>query len=78
MLVAPDLAEQGFAMTPHLHAALARDQYLKLWEPAKSCFYLPDGAAKPADAGAKPRKRGAQVLSTAFSADADSDGSSRV
>ena len=31
-----------------------------------------------ADAGAKPRKRGAQVLSTAFSADADSDGSSRV
>lgn len=42
------IAEDGFPIGPRLHELLARDQYLPLWEPTKSFFYLPDGKAKPA------------------------------
>jgi gamma-glutamyltranspeptidase / glutathione hydrolase len=40
------LAENGFAISPRLHALLAEEANLKRFEPARSYFYRPDGAAK--------------------------------
>lgn len=42
------LAEQGFPISPRLHALVAADRFLGLDENARRYFYLPDGAAKPA------------------------------
>jgi gamma-glutamyltranspeptidase/glutathione hydrolase len=41
------LAEQGFPISPRLHALVAADRFLRLDESARRYFYLPDGAAKP-------------------------------
>ena len=41
------IAEDGFAISPRLHALLSGEQALRKIEPAKSLFYLPDGSAKP-------------------------------
>ncbi len=42
-----ELAEQGFPISPRLHALVAADRFLRLEENARRYFYLPDGAAKP-------------------------------
>jgi len=44
---ATKLAEQGFPISPRLHALVAADRFLRLDENARRYFYLPDGAAKP-------------------------------
>ena len=41
------IAEDGFPISPRLHALLSGEQALRRIEPAKSFFYLPDGSAKP-------------------------------
>ncbi len=41
------IADEGFPIGPRLHALLANDRYLPLWEPTKSFFYTADGKAKP-------------------------------
>jgi gamma-glutamyltranspeptidase/glutathione hydrolase len=40
------LAEEGFPISPRLHALLARDTNLGRFEPARSYFYRPDGTPK--------------------------------
>jgi len=40
------LAEEGFAVSPRLHALLARDRHLKLHAAARRYFYQSDGAPK--------------------------------
>jgi gamma-glutamyltranspeptidase/glutathione hydrolase len=40
------LAEEGFPVSPRLHALLARDPYLARTEPARRYFYAPDGTPK--------------------------------
>jgi gamma-glutamyltranspeptidase/glutathione hydrolase len=42
------LAENGFPISPRLHALLASDRYLAQDENARRYFYLADGSAKPA------------------------------
>ena len=42
------LAEQGFPISPRLHALVAADRFLRLDENARRYFYLPEGSAKPA------------------------------
>jgi len=42
------LAEEGFAISPRLHALLAAEKHLARLEPARSYFYGADGQAKPA------------------------------
>ncbi len=42
------LAEDGFAISPRLHALVAADRYLSKDENARRYFYRPDGTAKPA------------------------------
>lgn len=48
-LVAPAiaLAEQGFAVSPRLHALLDGDRFLRDDAEARALFYLPDGRAVP-------------------------------
>lgn len=48
-LVAPAiaLAEQGFAVSPRLHALLDGDRFLRDDPAARALFYLPDGRAVP-------------------------------
>ncbi|MBH23014.1 MAG: gamma-glutamyltransferase [Myxococcales bacterium] len=48
-LLAPaiELAEQGFEVSPRLHALLARDPILKTMEPARSLYYTPKGEPLP-------------------------------
>jgi len=41
------LAEEGFAISPRLHALLAAEKHLPRFEPARSYFYGEDGQAKP-------------------------------
>jgi gamma-glutamyltranspeptidase/glutathione hydrolase len=41
-----DLAENGFAISPRLHALIAKDEHLKRFEPARSYFYTADGTPK--------------------------------
>jgi gamma-glutamyltranspeptidase/glutathione hydrolase len=41
-----DLAETGFAISPRLHALIAKDEHLKRFEPAHSYFYTADGKPK--------------------------------
>jgi gamma-glutamyltranspeptidase/glutathione hydrolase len=41
-----DLAENGFAISPRLHALIANDEHLKRFEPARSYFYAADGTPK--------------------------------
>ncbi|MDX1711777.1 MAG: gamma-glutamyltransferase [Rhodovibrionaceae bacterium] len=41
------LAENGFAISPRLHALVSADRYLTRYEPARSYFYTESGAAKP-------------------------------
>jgi gamma-glutamyltranspeptidase/glutathione hydrolase len=41
-----DLAENGFAISPRLHALIAGDEYLKRFEPARSYFYTADRTPK--------------------------------
>jgi gamma-glutamyltranspeptidase / glutathione hydrolase len=41
------LAEQGFPISPRLHALLASDRYLAQDDAARRYFYLPDGTARP-------------------------------
>jgi len=41
------LAEQGFPVSPRLHALVAADRFLRLDENARRYFYLPGGTAKP-------------------------------
>ena len=41
------LADEGFLISPRLYGLLADEKYLKLYEPARSYFYQPDGSAKP-------------------------------
>jgi gamma-glutamyltranspeptidase/glutathione hydrolase len=41
-----DLAENGFAISPRLHALIAKDEHLKRFEPARSYFYTADGMPK--------------------------------
>jgi gamma-glutamyltranspeptidase / glutathione hydrolase len=41
-----DLAENGFALSPRLHALIAKDEHLKRFEPARSYFYTADGTPK--------------------------------
>ena len=42
------LAQQGFPISPRLHALVAADRFLPLDDNARRYFYLPDGKAKPA------------------------------
>jgi gamma-glutamyltranspeptidase/glutathione hydrolase len=42
------LAEQGFPISPRLHALVAADRFLAQDGNARRYFYLPDGKAKPA------------------------------
>jgi gamma-glutamyltranspeptidase / glutathione hydrolase len=42
------LAEEGFRISPRLHALLAADRWLREDRNAARYFYLPDGSAKPA------------------------------
>jgi gamma-glutamyltranspeptidase/glutathione hydrolase len=42
------LAENGFRISPRLHALVAADRYLAQDGNARRYFYLPDGTAKPA------------------------------
>ncbi len=44
-----DLAENGFAISPRLHALIGHDAYLERFEPARSYFYTADG--RPKDVG---------------------------
>jgi gamma-glutamyltranspeptidase/glutathione hydrolase len=44
------LAEQGFPISPRLHALVASDRFLAQDKNARRYFYLPDGGAKPAGA----------------------------
>ncbi|HBB31561.1 MAG TPA: gamma-glutamyltransferase [Cyanobacteria bacterium UBA8803] len=41
------LAEQGFPISPRLHALLSKEIFLPRFEPARSYFYQPDGTPKP-------------------------------
>jgi gamma-glutamyltranspeptidase/glutathione hydrolase len=41
-----DLAENGFVISPRLHALIASDEYLKRFEPTRSYFYTMDGTPK--------------------------------
>ncbi len=41
------LADEGFLISPRLHGLLSDERYLKLYEPARSYFYRPDGTPKP-------------------------------
>ena len=41
------LAEQGFPISPRLHALVAADRFLRLDDNARRYFYSSDGAAKP-------------------------------
>jgi gamma-glutamyltranspeptidase/glutathione hydrolase len=43
------LAEQGFPLSPRLHALLSKEPFLPRIEPAKSYFYQSDGKPKPID-----------------------------
>src|SRR2546426_10901919 len=42
------LAENGFPISPRLHALVAADRFLSRDDNARRYFYLPDGTAKPA------------------------------
>jgi len=44
------LAEEGFPVSPRLHALVAADRWLREDRNARRYFYLPDGSAKPAGA----------------------------
>jgi gamma-glutamyltranspeptidase/glutathione hydrolase len=41
-----DLAENGFAISPRLHALIANDEHLKRFEPVRSYFYAANGTPK--------------------------------
>lgn len=41
------LAEHGFAVSPLLHEAIAKDQYLRADPVARAYFFEPDGTARP-------------------------------
>jgi gamma-glutamyltranspeptidase/glutathione hydrolase len=41
-----DLAENGFAISPRLHALIANDEHLKRFEPVRSYFYTANGTPK--------------------------------
>lgn len=41
------LAEQGFRISPRLHALLSKELFLPRIEPTRSYFYQPDGKPKP-------------------------------
>jgi gamma-glutamyltranspeptidase/glutathione hydrolase len=41
------LAQDGFPISPRLHALISSDRFLALDENARRYFYLPDGTAKP-------------------------------
>jgi gamma-glutamyltranspeptidase/glutathione hydrolase len=43
------LAEQGFPLSPRLHALLKKEPFLPRIEPARSYFYQSDGKPKPID-----------------------------
>ncbi len=47
------LAENGFPISPRLHALVAADRFLSRDDNARRYFYLPDGTAKPAGAPLK-------------------------
>jgi gamma-glutamyltranspeptidase/glutathione hydrolase len=44
------LAEEGFAMSPRLHALLARDRFLRASPGARDLYYGADGRPRPVDA----------------------------
>ncbi len=64
------LAEEGFAMSPRLHALLARDRFLRASPGARRLYYRDDGQPQPVDARIANREY-AQTLREIASRGAD-------